>query len=114
MSLMRTLLDRVDRGMAGRPEGNELRRELGRLREQVARLGIDLAERIDQARELQREVVVLEQALAQRREQIALVQAELNAARFTWLDNDRQRLKTCIENALGTLERTNVETREGQ
>ena len=105
MPLMRTILDRIDRGMAGQPEGNELRRELGRLREQVSRLEIDLAERIDQVKALQREVIALEQALVQRDERVALALAELNAARFAWLDKDRQRLKTCIENALGVLER---------
>ena len=98
MPLMGTLLDRVDRGMAGQPEGNELRRELGRLREQVARLGIDLAERIDQVRALQ-------QALEQRDERAALALAELIAARYAWLDNDRERMRECIENALGIFER---------
>ena len=98
MPLIRTLLDRVDRGMAGQPEGNELRRELGRLREQVARLGIDLAERIDQVRALQQE-------LEQRDERTALALTELNAARYAWLDNDRERMRTCLENLLRLLER---------
>ena len=102
---MKTALDRVDRGMAGRPEGNELRHELGALREQLVAVRIGLAERIDQARALQREALIREQALAQHREQIALIQAELIAARYAWWDNDRERLKTCIENALGILER---------
>jgi len=90
--------------MAGVAEGTALRRELGRLREQVARLGIDLAERIDQARALQRDVVALEQALVQRDERAALALAELIAARYAWLDNDRERLWACIQNALGVLE----------
>jgi chromosome segregation ATPase len=93
--------------MAGQPEGNELRRELGRLRERVTRLEIDLAERINQARTLQQEVIALEQALQQRAEQAAIIQAELYAARYAWWDNDRERLRTYIENVLGVLERDN-------